>query len=131
MVNARPTMALHQVGAAEPVSACELEFTGGTTMQPDHEYNPSDVQVISFVGTESPFNNIRSLIEYLRHAMYLIGVISVGNLDSFLHGFAYAKANGGEPGDLEYLNRFNLWVRDRYKTTSDQGWGKIIAFFSM
>ena len=56
-----------------------------------------------------------------------IGDVSALNLWSFLSGYAIAKANSGEPRDLEYFNAFGGWVRRRYKFVAHD-WGKIIAF---
>src|SRR5947209_4974663 len=99
-------------------------------MESNDVYNASNVPTISVVGAGSPFHNVNSLIEHLRKGMCVIGVPSIENLHSFLSGYAYAKANCGSPNDLEYLSKFNLWVRDRYRITSDQGWSQIIRFFS-
>ncbi len=95
------------------------------------EYKSSNVRVIPVVGKESPFNNISSLIEYLRTNMFMIGTPSVDNLYSYLHGYAYAKVNSGEPDALQYLSKYNLWVIERYQTHSSQGWSKIISFYTM
>ena len=97
----------------------------------DHEYSPSNVPPIRIDGKESPFSDVVSLIEHFRKGMSVIGVLSVENLDSFLNGFAFAKANSGQTDDLEYLNKFNIWVRERFKVTTSQGWGKVITFFTM
>jgi hypothetical protein len=59
----------------------------------------------------------------------LLGSPSASTLYNFLSGFAYARKENC-PGDYEFLNDLNRWIRERYQVTSSQGWPKIIEFYS-
>jgi hypothetical protein len=60
----------------------------------------------------------------------ILGRPSAGSLHAFLSGYSFARKDS-EPGDYEFLNQFNRWVHDRYEITTNQGWAKIIEFFSV
>ena len=95
------------------------------------DFDPTSIPIIKIEGPDSSFYNINTLIEHLRKGMCVVGVPPcVETLNSFLTGYAFAKANSGDSSALEYLSKLNVWVRQRYSVTSDQGWHQIIRFFS-
>ena len=52
-------------------------------------------------------------------------------LNAFLLGFALAARKKEDPEPGAFLERFNHWVRKRFRWESGtQGWAKIIAFHS-
>src|ERR1700730_1059863 len=60
----------------------------------------------------------------------ILGRPSASTLYAFLSGFSFARKDG-DSGDYEFLNKFNRWVHDRYEISTNQGWAKIIEFFSV
>src|SRR5262249_39189536 len=60
----------------------------------------------------------------------ILGSPSASTVYAFLTGYAYARKDS-EPGDYDFLAAFNQWVHDRYQVTTNQGWAKIIEFYSM
>jgi len=51
-------------------------------------------------------------------------------LSAFLTGFALARREAGCSSDEVFLDSFNAWVRKRFRIESDQGWAKIVSFYS-
>jgi hypothetical protein len=52
-------------------------------------------------------------------------------LSAFLLGFALAEKKNENPESQVFLERFNHWVRKRFRWESGtQGWARIIAFHS-
>src|SRR5437868_4784959 len=96
----------------------------------DPEFDPRTLRQIALSGPDSPFQDLLSILAFLRHAPTVIGEPAVENLFSFLYGFAYAQANMGNGEALEMLSAFQVWVTDRYRIETTQRWGKIIQFFA-
>lgn len=71
-----------------------------------------------------------ALASVRKHPGLVLGRKSIHALDAFLAGFAFARKEDKSAGDYEFLADFNDWVRDRFGVKSNQGWARIIAFYS-
>jgi hypothetical protein len=66
-----------------------------------------------------------------RPGMFL-GNVSIVRLRSFLDGYRSARADLGLPltEQEKAFNEFQAWIQQRFKITSNQGWDRIILFYS-
>jgi hypothetical protein len=85
-------------------------------------------------------NQIEKTSEYLykmlqsikhRPGMYL-GKCSISRLRSFLDGYMLARQECGLPTTQEEMqfDKFQEWIKERFKIESSHGWDSIILFYS-
>ena len=74
--------------------------------------------------------SIHDVLRGLRHQNgAMLGRKSAESISTFLDGYAFARREAGDAGDVDFLLTFNDWVRKRFRIESTQGWAKVISFF--
>lgn len=75
--------------------------------------------------------SIHDILELLRRQnCAILERKSAEVLSAFLSGFTFARREAGCAGDETFLDSFNAWIHKRFNIESDQGWAKIISFYS-